>query len=151
MLEKSLAEQIRSAVQQLDLSAFALQQRAVAAGQTSPTPVEYLKALVTPSPKPLTKRPKVELTSNGLVIKGPRGESLLSIGAPDSIFEGEGEGIKTQAKSALARARRAAAEARKIAAEARSSAEDAVDDTRRQARREARKEGWKSEAFDLTE
>lgn len=98
----------------------------------------------------MTKRPKVEFGSNGLVVKGPKGESLLSIGAPDSIFE-EGQGIKTQAKSALARARRAAAEARELATDARATVEDAADDTRRQARRERRKDGWQSDAFDLTD
>jgi hypothetical protein len=66
---KSVIEhQLQSSLESLDLALFALYQRVLAAGVAAPNPVDFIKAVLLPSPKKNT----ATKTSKGIIKRGRR-------------------------------------------------------------------------------
>jgi acetyl-CoA carboxylase alpha subunit len=82
-LEAQITEYLRTADNRL----FVLQQRAIAATNARPTPLNFVRAVFSDSVFPQRNYGDVKTTSKGVVKYGRRGEYLLHIGVDEEVRE----------------------------------------------------------------
>ncbi len=159
-LELQITEMLKSA----DLQLFALQQRTIAATNARPSPANYLKAIFSSSVFPTTPLAAVtgstKLGGKGMVKYGRKGEYVLHVGVDEDLFPGKPVGIETSRDRFKAKVKQTTGvavnslshlkdEAADVAADGLKTGARLTAEMRERKRREARQEGWRSEAFDL--
>lgn len=157
-----LQAQIGESFQALDFELYGLQQRAIGAGRAAPDPLAYVRALFLPS--------NTSASSLGLNVKeygitriGKGGASVLAIGVEEELLPGKLTGLGTLGKDVTHRKRAieslaeegragfedASAMANDIGDELENEADRLGSEYGRHRREEARRNGWKSNAFDF--
>ncbi|GAA5911445.1 hypothetical protein JCM6882_005004 [Rhodosporidiobolus microsporus] len=167
-----LEEQIAAGFRELDKSFYLLQYKAAGARAAAPDPLAYLRAILTPTAS--SGSLVDEITSTGITKVGPKGEWVLAIGVEEELLPGRRTALEREGTDIVSRKRQVEslleegrAEVIGAVHEAAGSAEDleeagyavgeAVDEEGRRAtrakerreREERRRDGWKSQAFDL--
>ncbi|GAA5973038.1 hypothetical protein JCM11641_000376 [Rhodosporidiobolus odoratus] len=167
-----LEEQIASAFKELDKQIYLLQYKAAGARAAAPSPLAYVRAILTPTAS--SGSLVSDITSTGITKVGPKGEWVLAIGVEEELLPGRRTALGRDGTDVVSRKRQVESlieEGRSelIGAvhEAAGSAEDleeagyavgeAVDEEGRRAQRaherrlreERKRSGWKSQAFDL--
>nr|XP_031864274.1 uncharacterized protein CI109_000187 [Kwoniella shandongensis]KAA5531346.1 hypothetical protein CI109_000187 [Kwoniella shandongensis] len=158
-LEAQIAEYLRVA----DFRLYGLQQRAIAATNARPTAVNFLNAVFSDSifPQSSDSGP-VKMGSKGVVKYGRRGEYVLHIGVDEDLFPNkppsnvsntQRDKLRAKAQAATGQATGSAdqfkAQAKGAANKAQKEGEQLNAKAQEAKKREERKEGWRSEAFDL--
>lgn len=156
-----LESQIGEAFKSLDFELYGLQQRAIGAGRAAPDPLAYLRAILTPSST--SSSLGLNVKEYGITKVGAGGASVLAIGVDEELLPGKLTGLGAMGKDVVARKR--AIEG--LAEEGRAGLEDARDvangigrdleqegdrlgdEYDQQRREEARRNGWKSDAFNF--
>lgn len=157
-LEAQIAEYLREA----DLQMFAIQQRAIAATNARPTPLNFLNAVFSDSIFGGSSTGPVKLGQKGVVKYGRRGEYVLHIGVDEDLFPGKPPGsiANSQRQKIKSKANRAVGQTAGSVDQAKRKAQGVADDAKKEAnyldakareqeRREKRQEGWRSDAFDV--
>lgn len=173
--EFQLEEQIAHGFAQLDKTLFTLQYKATGAAAAASDPLSFLRAILTPTP---SSRPSLlsEVTSTGITKVDPRGQWILAIGVEDELLPGKLTGYGRQGRDVVARKRQVeslmeegqseilsalgaedADDLEQGARDVQDGLTDAAKEERKKARRaaahakkeEARRQGWKSDLFDL--
>lgn len=155
LLKEGLEQQIGEMFVNLDQKAWAFQQRAIGAGYAAPNPLEFIKALLAPSPS-FGSGSEFEVANNkkGLTKVGPNGDSILAIGVDELLLPGKLTALGRKGKDVVHKrqsAERELEEGRRLLEEAEQEAEEAAEEAREEAEDQAQKEGagWESDAFDL--
>ncbi|GAA6038844.1 hypothetical protein JCM8097_002924 [Rhodosporidiobolus ruineniae] len=173
-VKEVLEEQIAAGFKELDKSLYLLQYKAAGARAAAPDPLSYLRALLTPTSVGSSGSLVDEVTSTGITKTGPKGEFILAIGVDETILPGRQTALERRGEDVVSRKRQVEslleegrAELVGAVHEAAGSAEDleqtgyavgeAVDEESRRARRaaqrrereERKRDGWRSQAFDL--
>ncbi|KAL7416019.1 hypothetical protein BDY24DRAFT_359249 [Mrakia frigida] len=159
-LKHSLESQIASYLRDADLELYGLQNRAIAATNAKPTALNYVKAVFSPSL--FSGSSSSKLTQKGVVTKGRRGEWVLAVGIDDQIFKGKAGPSDAHAKrsGAIKKVEEASDRAGSAANAAKYTGNGLKIDAEREASKlgltvkktaqeEARKDGWRSELFDI--
>ncbi|KAK0545215.1 hypothetical protein OC861_006414 [Tilletia horrida] len=158
LLQNALEETIRDQIADLDGKLHDIHQRSIALAQysyqhgTAPSVTGYLKGLFSSSFLPSKSRTSASLSKRGIVKKGKRGEYLLAIGVSDHLLPGVGgpDGYyKKKAQEALEETRRLGLGLVDIKQAVTAQSKDVKREARRLARKEASKDTWHSEAFDI--
>ena len=172
----ALETQIADYLHQADFRLYGLQQRAIAATNARPTVSHFINALISDTVFPRYTPPAVRPGMKGLVKYGRRGEYVLHIGVDEELFPDQPPErvsnkkrvrMRERAKAAAQQVRGAAGEfgatVKKGAAAANGPAgkvADAASDAAKEGKelsgkmkeqksREDKKEGWRSNAFDV--
>jgi len=169
-LASALEAQISEYLRQADFKLYGLQQRAIAATNAAPpSPANFVRAVFSDSVFPQSYGKDLEVRQGGVVKYGRRGEYLLHIGVDEALFPHQPPAdisnkqrlkVKAKAQAAASQARRAVGSADEFAGAAKAKGEQAKNEARKEGedlryaaqekkRREERKEGWRSEAFDV--
>ncbi|KAK8858640.1 hypothetical protein IAR55_002869 [Kwoniella newhampshirensis] len=158
-LEAQIAEYLRVA----DFRLYGLQQRAIAATNARPTAVNFLNAVFSDSifPQSSDSGP-VKVGSKGVVKYGRRGEYVLHIGVDEDLFpnkppsnvsNSQRDKLRAKAQAATGQATGSAdqfkAQAKGAANKAQKEGEQLGAKAQEAQRRESKKEGWRSDAFDV--
>ncbi|GAA5830171.1 hypothetical protein JCM11251_006906 [Rhodosporidiobolus azoricus] len=168
-----LEEQIAAAFKEMDKSFYLLQYKAAGARAAAPDPLSYLRAILTPTSTSSASLVD-KVTSTGLTKVGPKGEWVLAIGIEEELLPGRRTALERAGEDVVSRKRQVEslleegrAELVGAVHEAAGSVEnleeagyavgEAVDEESRRAKRaaqrrereERRKNGWRSDAFDL--
>ncbi|KAK4684203.1 hypothetical protein P7C73_g5994, partial [Tremellales sp. Uapishka_1] len=157
-LEAQIAEYLKTA----DLQMYGVQQRAIAATNAKPTPLNFVKAVFSDSIFSGSSGGPVKAGPKGVVKYGRRGEYILHIGVDEDLFENKPPAsiANTQRQKLKAKAKAVSNQASGSADSVKKNAQDAADKGKKEAneldakakeakRREERTEGWRSEAFDV--
>lgn len=165
-ITQAIELQIADSLRQADLQLYGLQQRTIAATNARPSPVNYLKAIfqtsVFGSGPSVSKAGTVRPTQKGIVKYGKRGEYVLHIGVDEELFPNKPAArvrnlkrvnLRNKANQAQSLSNTAASKAKKDANNIKDTAEAEGRTLSRaakeQERRENRKEGWRSDVFDV--
>jgi len=163
-ITKTLELQITEMLKSADLQVFAIQQRAIAATNARPTASNYLKAIFSTSVFPTTPLAavtgKTRVGGKGIVKYGRRGEFILHVGVDEDLFPGKPVGIETSRDRLRARIKDYTGTATTSLSQIKDDAAAAAGqglvegakltaEMRERKRREARQEGWRSDAFDV--
>jgi len=158
-LEAQIGEYLRTA----DTRMYGVQQRVIAATNAKPTPANFVRAIVRDSifPQSSDSGP-VKVRQGGVVKYGRRGEYVLHVGVDEALFPDQPPAriSNKQRQKAKALVGGNAKQAKATADQVKNKAQDAkvkgeqevneLDARRKEnARREAKKEGWRSSAFDV--
>ncbi|GAA5912574.1 uncharacterized protein JCM6883_005309, partial [Sporobolomyces salmoneus] len=174
-IKEVLEEQIAHGFAQLDKTLYDLKLKSSGAAYAASDPLSFIRAILTPvpstSPSLLT-----EVTSTGITKVDPKGQWILAIGVEDELLPGRLTGLGRQGRDVVGRKRQVeslmeegqaevlealgaedAEDLQEGAEEIRDGVNDAVREERKKARRaaqhakkeEERRQGWKSELFDL--
>ncbi|GAA5971347.1 hypothetical protein JCM3765_007011 [Sporobolomyces pararoseus] len=174
-IKQVLEEQIAHGFAQLDKSLFALQYKATGAAYAASNPLSFLRAILTPTPS-TSPSLLTEVTSTGITKVDPKGQWILSIGVEEELLPGKLTGLGRQGRDVVGRKRQVESlmeegqseilsalgveDAEDLEQGARQVGEglnDAAKEERKKAIRaaakakkeEQRREGWKSQLFDL--
>lgn len=174
-IKEVLEEQIAHGFAELDKTLFKLQYKATGAAYAASNPLSFLRAIITPSP---STGPSLltEVTSTGITKVDPRGQWILAIGVEDELLPGRLTGYGLQGRDVVGRKRQVeslmeegqaeildavgADDAEDLEDGARQTVDgltDAAKEERKKAIRaakhakkeELRRQGWKSDLFDL--
>lgn len=169
-LSSALETQIAEYLRQADFRLYGLQQRSIAATNAGPASASnFVRAVFSDSVFPQSSGGGVEVKQTGVVKYGRRGEYLLHVGIDEELFPNQPpadisnkqrEKIRAKAKAASAQARRAVGAADQYAGAAKDTANKAKNEAKKEGedlkysaqekkRREEKKEGWRSDAFDV--
>ncbi|GAA6024258.1 hypothetical protein JCM11491_006377 [Sporobolomyces phaffii] len=174
-IKEVLEEQIAHGFAQLDKTLYTLQYKATGAAAAAADPLSFLRAILTPVP---STGPSLltEVTKTGITKVDPKGQWILAIGVEDELLPGRLTGLGLQGRDVVGRKRQVeslmeegqaeildavgADDAEDLEDGARQTAgalSDAAKEERKKAKRaaahakkeELRRQGWKSELFDL--
>ncbi|KWU45594.1 Proteophosphoglycan ppg4 [Rhodotorula sp. JG-1b] len=178
-IKEALEEQFASAFQALDKQLYDLHIKSLGASGAAADPIAYFRGIFnTGYSSPLSPSFITEVSKTGIQKVGPRGEWVLAIGVEEELLPGKrtllgrkGEDVVSRKRQVESLAEEGRAELVGAAQEAGASSDnleqvgqevsanldEAAQEARHQARREAhrrkreelRREGWKSDAFDL--
>ncbi|GAA5865650.1 hypothetical protein JCM8547_007676, partial [Rhodosporidiobolus lusitaniae] len=171
-VKEALEEYIAVGFRELDKQVYLLGYKSAGARAAAPDPISYLRAILTPSGG--SGSMVDEVSSTGITKVGPNGAWVLAIGVEEELLPGRRTALERQGQDVVSRKRQveslleegraelvdAVHEASGVAGdveEAGYAVGEAVDEEGRRARRakerrereERRRNGWKSEAFDL--
>ncbi|BGP35560.1 hypothetical protein JCM10296v2_007401 [Rhodotorula toruloides] len=175
-VKEVLEEQIAVAFKEMDRQFFLLQVKSAGAAGAASDPLAYIRGILNTSGS--SSSLVDEVTNTGIRKVGPHGEWVLQVGIEDELLPGKrtalqrkGEDITSRKHSVerlleegraelIGASREAGASAdnlEQVGYEVEASVGEAVDEESRKARKiakrrqreEERREGWKSEAFDL--
>ncbi|KAK4051650.1 hypothetical protein OIV83_002790 [Microbotryomycetes sp. JL201] len=154
-----LEEQIGAMFKQLDKQMYDLSLKASGAFLAASDPLSFIKAIFTPTgPSNLTS-----VTSTGITKVDKRGDWILAIGIDQTLLPGKTTGLSqynldivSRKKSLEALAEEGRAELREarelahdVAEDVRDRAEEISEEAREANAAEKRRNGWRSQAFDL--
>ncbi|RSH91097.1 hypothetical protein EHS25_010273 [Saitozyma podzolica] len=168
-LTSALEAQIGEYLRHADHRMFVLQQRAIAATNARPTALNFVRAVFSDSVFPQKTFGDVKPTSKGVVKYGRRGEYLLHIGVDEELFPNHPPAhisnqqrlkLRAAASQAARQTRQAVGSASQFGQQAKGQANQVADQGKKEAnelsaraqekkRREERREGWRSDAFDV--
>ncbi|ORY76232.1 Proteophosphoglycan ppg4 [Leucosporidium creatinivorum] len=157
-----LEEQTASAFKSADKAAYELSIKSAGAYGAAPDPLAFLRGIFYTSP--LSASPLSEVTSTGVTKIGPQGEWILSVGVEEELLPGRRTGLAVKDSSDVVSRKRAleslAEEGRNELEAVRDQVEGVVEEVgeeadrikfeaQKQRKEEARRNGWRSQAFDL--
>jgi hypothetical protein len=163
-LESQIAEYLREA----DFRLYGVQQRAIAAANAKPSVANFINAIVRDSIFPKSNYDPAKVKPTGVTKYGKRGEYVLHIGVAEELFPDQPpsrisnnrrQKLQARAKEAQKTAKRAVGSADQFKGSAIKTLQQAADKGKQevngydakkvQQRREEKKEGWRSDAFDV--